>query len=319
MSKITDRIERELGLPGLVALLAEGIAPTDLQSLLLEVYRERARRRKPSDVLADYRSNRFVRSASLDPARLNEWEGVAFSQLPPEFELLALSPLCPLGTNSVVANVDQNWAVSTVRNTEVVSDSTNVLALECALRRRQCLREQPKSTAAVHLATSHRLVRGQHYEDPRLLSHFSTLVLCSAGRDVGGMQFELQSLALHARFYVRALRAFLGSEMPLRLSASDLQEAPREAVVTSQWIEPLRDELRVEGVFDRERSSGRGYYAGFCFHLQARAPSGRWLELVDGGAVDWTQRLLSDAKERLVISGIGSERVCTEFDGHGTG
>jgi hypothetical protein len=31
---------------------------------------------------------------------------------------------------------------------------------------------------------------------------------------------------------------------------------------------------------------------------------------VDGGAVDWTQRLLSNAKERLVISGIGSERLC---------
>jgi hypothetical protein len=37
------------------------------------------------------------------------------------------------------------------------------------------------------------------------------------------------------------------------------------------------------------------------------------LELADGGAVDWTQKLLSDAKERLVISGIGSERVCGEF------
>ena len=35
--------------------------------------------------------------------------------------------------------------------------------------------------------------------------------------------------------------------------------------------------------------------------------------LADGGVVDWTQRLLSNAKERLVTSGIGSERVCTAF------
>jgi hypothetical protein len=34
---------------------------------------------------------------------------------------------------------------------------------------------------------------------------------------------------------------------------------------------------------------------------------------VDGGAMDWTQRLLSNAKERLVISGIGSERLCSAF------
>jgi hypothetical protein len=37
------------------------------------------------------------------------------------------------------------------------------------------------------------------------------------------------------------------------------------------------------------------------------------LELVDGGSVNWTQKLLSNAKERLVISGIGSERLCAEF------
>lgn len=313
MSKITERIERQLGVPGLVQLLTERITPTDLQSLLLEVYRERARRRKPFDVLADYQSNRFVRPASLSPARLHEWERVVFSQLAPEFDLLVLSPLCPLGTNSVVAKVDQNWAVSTIRNSEVVSDSTNVLALECALRRRQLLREQLKSAAAVHLAASHRLVRGQHYHDPKLLSHFSAVALCSAGRDVRSLQFELRSLALHARFYVRALRAFLGSELPLRLSASDFSPRSHEPIVTSQLIEPVREEMHIEGVFDSERTSGRGYYAGLCFHLHAKAPSGRWLELVDGGSVDWTQKLLSDAKERLVISGIGSERVCTEF------
>jgi hypothetical protein len=313
MSKITERIERELGLPDLVSLLAERIPPTDLQSLLLEVYRTRARSRKPSDVLADYQSDRFVRPADISPARLNEWEGVAFSQLAPEFELLALSPLCPLGTNSVVAKVDQNWAVSTIRNSEVVSDSTNVLALECALRRRHLLRQQFKSATAVHLATSHRLVRGQHYRDPKLLSHFSALVLCSAGRDVGSLRFEMRALVLHIRTYVRALRAFLGPELPLRLSASDFAVPPREAIVTSQLIEPLRNELGIEGLFDGQRTSGRGYYSGLCFHLQAMAPSGRWLEIVDGGAVDWTQQLLSDAKERLVISGIGSERVCTEF------
>ena len=35
------------------------------------------------------------------------------------------------------------------------------------------------------------------------------------------------------------------------------------------------------------------------------------VSLVDGGFVDWTQRLLSDRKERLLISGIGTERLCT--------
>ena len=50
------------------------------------------------------------------------------------------------------------------------------------------------------------------------------------------------------------------------------------------------------------------------FHIRATATSGQQFELVDGGSVDWTQEFLSNAKERLVISGIGSERLCTEFE-----
>jgi hypothetical protein len=282
MNKIIERIERELGLPGLVSLLADHLAPTDLQSLLLEVFRRRAARRSPSDILEDYETDRFVRPAAESALRFQQWEAAAFSQLPVGFELLELSPICPLGTCSAIAPVDQNWAVSTVRNTEVVSDSSHVLALECALRRRQLLHDQPKSTVQVHLATSHRLVRGQHYQEPGLLSHFRVLALCSAGRDVGHMQFELEALALHVRFYVLALRAFLGHGLPIRLAASDVSGRDREAMVTSQLMQPLCDDLAIEGAWDHERMSGRGYYRDLCFHLYARTRSGHWRELVDG-------------------------------------
>jgi hypothetical protein len=314
MSKIIERIEREVGVTGLVSLLADRIDPTDLQSVLLEVYRLRAGQRQPSEVLKDYETNRFVRPAPVSPTRLNEWEQIAFSRLVPDFELLALSPVCPLGTNSVVALVDQNWAVSTVRNTEVVSDSSNVLALECALRRRQLQRRQPRSTEQVHLAASHRLLRAQRYEDPSSQSHFSALVLCSAGRDQGSLQFELETLLRHIRFYLRSLQSFLGPRVPLRVSVSDFAPQPRLAAVTSQLVDPIRDEPGgIDCCFDGQRTGGRGYYVDLCFHVYAQDLSGRWLELVDGGSVDWTQKLLSNSKERLVISGIGSERLCTEF------
>jgi hypothetical protein len=316
MNKIIERIERQVGVQGLVAMLAECLGPTDLQSLLLEVYCRRARRRRPSEVLADYERNRFVRPSPVSPVRLLEWERVAFSQLPPEFEPVELSPVCPLGTCSAVASVDQNWSISTARNTEVVSDSTNVLALECALRRRELLRAAPRSREAVHLAASHRLLRGQRYEGPHLVSHFRLFALCSAGRDQGAWQFELSVLALHARFYLRALRAFLGAEVPLQVSVSDLTSEVQAPLLESRLLAPIRHEFaKVTCLIDSERSSGRGYYTGLCFHIYAAAPSGL-IELVDGGAVDWTQKLLSDAKERLVISGIGSERVCTEFNYH---
>jgi len=66
-------------------------------------------------------------------------------------------------------------------------------------------------------------------------------------------------------------------------------------------------------MFDEHRTRGRGYYLDLCFHIHATATSGQRLELVDGGSVNWTQKFLGNAKERLVISGIGSERLCGEF------
>ena len=67
-------------------------------------------------------------------------------------------------------------------------------------------------------------------------------------------------------------------------------------------------------VFDDSRQPGRGYYLGLCFKIHAAAPDGRWLEIGDGGLVDWTQKLLSDSKERLLGGGLGSDRLCLEFD-----
>jgi hypothetical protein len=316
MGKITERIEREIGIPGLASLLAESVTPTDLRSLLLEVYRLRSSHRQPSDLLSDYASDRFVQPAPVSPNRLLVWEQTAFSTLPPEFQPIALSPVCPLGTSSVIASIDQNWAVATARNTEVISDSTNVLALECAVRRRKLLRTNPKSTASVHLAASHRLLRAQHYENPAALSHFNAFALCSASRDQGNLRFEIDTLGLHIRFYLKSLRAFLGPNIPLQLSVTDFSTNPRHSLLESQLLSPVRSEFGdVDCLFDDQRTRGKGYYLDLCFHIHATSPSGQRLELVDGGVVDWTQRLLSNAKERLVISGIGSERLCTEFRG----
>jgi hypothetical protein len=267
--------------------------------------------------VSSYETNRFVRPSAISPVRLLEWEHVAFSQLPPEFEALVLSPLCPLGTNSVVASVDQNWAVATARNTEVVSDSTNVLALECAVRRRALLRSNPRSANSVHLAASHRLLRAQRYKSPQAVVHFGSFSLCSAGRDLGKHQFELAALGLHIRFYLTALRAFLGSSVRLHVSVTDLSRPARKQVLETRLLSPLRSEFEhVQCALDEQRTSGRGYYLDLCFHIYATATSGQRLELVDGGSVGWTQKYLSNAKERLVVSGLGSERLCQEFANH---
>lgn len=314
MNKIVERIERQTGITGLISILADRLSPTDLQSLLLEVYRIRSKRIRPAAVLSDFESNRFARPSAVSPISLLHWEQIAFSHLPRGFEPLSLAPVCPFGTNSVIAPVDQSWAVTTSRNTEVVSDSTNVLALECAIRRRELLQTNPKSSDPVHLAASHRLLRAQKYEDPKSIAHFSAFALCSAGKDQGNLRFELSTLGMHIGFYLTALRTFLGPQVLLHLSVTDLSLSSRNELIETQLLSAIRTEFEgVDCIADPQRTKGRGYYLDLCFHIHATDSSGKRLELVDGGSVDWTQKLLSNSKERLIISGIGSERLCSAF------
>src|SRR5205807_148634 len=84
--------------------------------------------------------------------RVAAFEELAWSLLPNGYRPLELPPVCPHGTNSLVATVNQNKVISTIRNTEVVADSTNVLALECALRRRSLLRDPDARSEPVCLA-----------------------------------------------------------------------------------------------------------------------------------------------------------------------
>lgn len=300
---ILHRIEREAGVPDLVEVLTERLSPADLSSLLLEVFRRRAAARAPRDLLADHTENRFCRPAVVDARTLAEWDRVAFAALPSDFDVIELSPLAPLGVCSVVATVNQNKVVSATRGVEVVADGTNVLALECALRRRANRNVPPK------LAASLRVVRAQQFEGARSFAHFRLLNLCSAGRDAKTSRFTADALAEHVGIQLRALRGFLGGALSLRVALTDLSSR----VSREPWTEPVVESLRrdhpdVDVVMDQERASGRGYYRSACFKLFVRVAD-EWLDIGDGGDVDWTAKLLSDRRERLFISGVGSERV----------
>ena len=208
---------------------------------------------------------------------------------------------------SAVATVSQNKILSTTRGVEVVSDGTNVLALECALRRRAA--RSKGEDAHIKLAASLRVVRAQQFEGARSFAHFRLLHLCSAGRDSGTSQFVFDALVEHVAIQLGALRTFLGAVAPLRVALTDLSPHVSSDPWTERVIGALRrDHPGAEVVIDQQRESGRGYYRSVCFKLYARVAD-EWLDIGDGGDVDWTARLLSDRRERLFISGVGSERV----------
>ena len=303
MTDILKRIERQVGVDNLVDVLSERLDTSDLNSLLMEVARRRAQKRTPAALLDDYRSNRFVKPSTVDPAVTLAWDQIAFASLPPGFEAIELSPVCPLGTSSVVATVNQDKVVTTTRGLEVMSDATNALALECALRRRN-----HGSASPVHLAASHRVVRPSLTANPLFTPHFRLFALCSAGRDTQSSRLRDSALAGHVGAHVRALTAFLGSTAKLRIAVTVLEEGARPAVSTV--VDGFRGTHEgVEVDFDDSRTTGRGYYKEVCFKIYCHTADGPQ-EIGDGGLVDWGAKLLSNAKERMFISGIGSERVC---------
>src|SRR5262245_61053107 len=111
--------------------------------------KRRAAARSSSELLAQYGRDPFSRPAPIDQRTSVAIDGHLLAAAA-SFEAIELSPVTPLGTSSTVALSDQNRVLSALRTSEVVSDPTNVLALECALR----LRVRPKES--VHIATSQR-------------------------------------------------------------------------------------------------------------------------------------------------------------------
>jgi hypothetical protein len=150
------------------------------------------------------------------PATLRELERRAEAELPLGFESVVLSPVAPLGAVAALTSVDQNSVLATTRGNEVVSDPTNVLALECALRRRALLAATRGSSERVRLAATHRTLRAQVWNDPRFSPHFSLMGLCTAGRDEGAFRFELETLLEHARFYLRVPSGLGDLGLPVR-------------------------------------------------------------------------------------------------------
>ncbi|MER6174209.1 hypothetical protein [Streptosporangium sp. NPDC001681] len=316
-----DRILREGATPGLLSALVERLSPTDLQTLLLEVYRRRAAAVTPGGLLRAYERNRFTAPSALDAGELARLESLVHGRLARHgFTGLALSPLCPLGTNSAVATVDQHKVVTTVRNTEAVADATNVLALECAVRRRESLRADPRSRHRVRLAAVHRVVRAQVFGGSGMPAHFALLALCTAGRAEASFSFETATLAEQIGVHLDVLRGAgeLGHQISsVRVLLTDLTGGRHRQALREHVLNRLaRAHPGTAFAFDDDRVNGRGYYDGACFEIRATTPTGDDHSLGDGGFTTWTADLLSNTKERLLISGLGLERLCGLFHQH---
>ncbi len=298
VSPAVARIAAALGGSEVLDRLA-ALSGSDFTSLMLEVARRRAANQTPAELMRRYRGDRFVRPADLPWRRLQQAEDALASNLPAEFELMTLAPLVPLGTHSALGPVSQDKVVTAMRGGEVAADPTNALALEAASRRLA----QPGDR--VRLAAFQRVVRAQPTQ-PGYFPHFGLLGLVTAGRDTGGRQFERESVTEQVRTLVAGLAA-------AGLAATQLALTPLSAAgeaIAAAVMAELAASSGVELTIDNERRSGRGYYRDLCYKLNV-VVQGHWQEIGDGGFTDWVARLTASNKERLLIGGLGIDRLAT--------
>ena len=298
-----ERVSRRLPPGSLDALAA--LPGADLTTAMLEIARRRAERSTAADVLRRYGQDRFVRPGEVDAASIRLVERRLFGGLPSGFEEVALAPLTPIGTHRL-AGVAQSRLLTTDRANEVAADPTNALALEAAVRRRALMRSDPRSSEAVRLAASQRVVRAQRFEDEASFAHFQLFGFLTAGRDTGNLAFERDAFATHLRFLAETVGSLTGLVVRLTLTALS---HPRMQPVLEAVAGAFSSDDRVEVAHDPGRRVGRDYYEGACFKVHVLRSDDEPLEVADGGFVNWTQQLLASRKERLLIGGIGVERL----------
>jgi hypothetical protein len=287
--------------------LAIQLKGSALRSLLLSVAQRRAMARAPSDVLQQFEQDRFVAIAPVDQRSLRRLE-LTLLEVADAYDAVELSPVAPLGTCVAVAPGSQNRIVSTMRGTEVVSDPTNVLAMECARR----LRADP--LAIVRLATAHRCVRAQSVPAGRgMAAHFSMFCLATAAHEAPDQAFAAGALAEHMLVHLSALERLepagyrFGHRKVRLLSTPACAQAAR---TIEQQLQARHPALAVE-----HQALTSAYYDGLRFMIDvsdvggAAAQPTPLIPLIDGGVFDWVGQLAANRKFRYVASAMGTQLV----------
>jgi len=304
MSRILQRIVSQLGCTDLLER-AGALAPSDLSSLILELSRIRTDRLKPSDLVERLPQNRFAAPSALDPAAYHALEAEVLTAAKADgVRPVLLSPVAPLGSCSVLGSVSQDKILSAVRGTEVLADSTNMLAIVLAAELKE--RTQARPDEGLHLCATSRLTRAQPFSGPAAFAHFGLFGMVSSGRDTGCYGCESALLEKQLTLYRRVVRKLLRGDMAVVLRRR--QGYPDGEGFFNRMNEHIRRVLPGIPLSVEEAGTDNPYYLGLNFKLYADR-NGERLEIGDGGFTDWTQKMLNNKKERLLISGVSLDRL----------
>jgi len=296
-SNIVKNVLEKAGNENLIDELTSRLSQSEITTLLLSLSKEITNKNTPIDLLTRYESNRFVKPSKLNPIKIKQIEiSMLETAEVSGFSSVLLSPASLLGSCSVIAKVDQNNVISATRGLELIADSTNMLAIYLAHGIKNRTIENTKNS--VHLSAVCRVTRGQMFEIDEFVPHFGLFSIVSSGKDKGSYGFEKDAIAKHLEFYTSYFRDKLRHELRVSLN---VRNGYNDKI---GFIDRIHNHIRemypdIDFVVNREENDNT-YYEGLNFKISIND-----VEIVDGGFVDWTQKLLGNKKERLLISGAG--------------
>lgn len=305
---IIENVLKKAGNQNIINELTTRLSQSEITTFLLALSKEIANKNTPYDILNRYESNRFVKPSELNPIKVKKVEILMLEMAEASgFSPVLLSPASPMGSCSAIARVDQNNVISATRGLELIADSTNMLAIYLANGIKNKTIDNTKSS--VHLSATCRITRGQMFKSKAFAPHFSLFAAVSSGKDTGSYGFEKDALARHVGFYRNYFEEKLGHELKVSLSVRG-GYTDKIGFIDRIHFHLCEKYPEIEFIVNGEETYN-SYYQGLNFKICVNG-----IEIVDGGFVDWTQKLLGNKKERLLISGTGIDlQIITEMLG----
>lgn len=297
---IGAHIVNRLDLQDIVDVLSDKLSGSELNSVLLDVFNKRVRQETPSSLLNKYEANKLVKPAKTDVLRHKEEEFICYKILAAKgFEPIELSPAAQMGTSSVVATVDQKKVLTALRNTEVLSDPTNAIALHYAsLKKKGELDDKTCNYSNIS-----RVIRTQVFTNPDFTPHFSVLCMVSCGKDTGSFNFEKEELFKHLTASYEILKKHYGLER-IWVEIIPCKGYDSQSTLITASLSYIRERNKDMEVSVLDPGYENNYYYGFRVKVKIVVNDVVY-EIGDGGLLDWTGQLLANRKERMLITGIG--------------
>jgi hypothetical protein len=294
---IVKNVLEKTGNENLINELTTRLSQSEITTLLLALSKEITNKNTPNDILSKYESNRFVKPSELNPIKVKQVEILMLETAEASgFSSVLLSPASPLGSCSVVAKVNQNNVISATRGLELIADNTNMLAIYLADGIKNKTIDNTKNP--VHLSATSRVTRGQMFKSDSFVPHFSLFTIVSSGKDSGSYGFEKGAITRHMEFYISYFGEKLGHKLRVSLNIRN-GYTDKMGFIDRIYCHLHEIYPYIDFVVNREETDN-SYYQGVNFKISIND-----VEIVDGGFVDWTQKLLGNKKERLLISGAG--------------